>query len=95
MLLLSDAFLFCDEIYKIFKDSITCPLCINILINPVMCLVCQKTYCKRCIDNWSKNNKKCPNGYENPNYQRSILTNDILSKLSNVKNVKKQLIMKI
>ena len=46
-----------------------------------MCINCQIAYCKKCIDNWSKNNPKCKNGCENPNYQRSIGKNDILSKI--------------
>ena len=70
-----------DDLYNIFKDSIICPLCSNILINPVMCLTCQKVYCKRCIDKWSESNQKCQNGCENPNYQKNIGKNDILSKL--------------
>ena len=46
-----------------------------------MCLNCQNAFCKKCIDNWSKNSQKCPNRCDNPNYQKSIGKNDILSKL--------------
>ena len=70
-----------DEIYNLFKDTITSPLCFSILINPVMCMKCQKVYCKKCIDNWCKEHPKCPNQCTDPNYQRSLGKNDILSKL--------------
>ena len=70
-----------SEISKLLKSSIICPLCKNILINPVICLICQNTYCKKCIDNWSLNNSNCPNKCDNPNYQKSLGKIDILSKL--------------
>jgi len=69
-----------NEVTKMLKSSLMCPLCNNIYINPLMCMSCQKTYCKKCIDN-NGNNAKCPNNCDNPNYQKSIGTNDILSKL--------------
>ena len=71
-----------DEIHNAFKDSISCPLCLSILINPVMCIKCQNVYCKKCADDWSKKSEKCPNRCDNPDYQKSILTKNILSKLS-------------
>ena len=70
-----------DEIYNAFKDSISCPLCLSILINPVMCIKCQNVYCKKCADDWSKKSEKCPNRCDNPDYQKSIGKKDILSKL--------------
>ena len=68
-----------NDIPTLLKSSIICPLCDNILINPLMCMSCQKTYCKKCIDNSSDNNTKY--NCENPNYQKSISKNEILSKL--------------
>ena len=70
-----------NDLSKIFISFSMCPLCNNILIKPVMCMKCQKNYCKKCIDNWSENNKKCPEGCNAPNYQNSIGKNDILSQL--------------
>ena len=70
-----------DTIFSVFKDSVICPLCSNILINPVMCMNCQSAYCKKCIDEWSEKDKKCPNKCENPNYKKSIEKINILSKL--------------
>ena len=69
-----------NEIVNLFKSSIICPLCKNIFIKPVMCINCQRVYCKKCIDNWSKNNEKCPNNCQ-ANYQECTIKNDILSKL--------------
>ena len=70
-----------NEIYSAFKDDIICPICTNILIEPQMCMNCQNTYCKRCIEDWSKKNNQCPNRCENPNYKRSLEKNNTLSKL--------------
>ena len=70
-----------DEIYNLFKETVNCSLCLSILINPVICMKCQKVFCKKCVDDWSKKDDKCPNRCVNPNYQKSIGKNDILSKL--------------
>ena len=39
-----------DEITKLFLPSIIWLLCNDILIKPVMCMKCQKDYCKKCLD---------------------------------------------
>ena len=70
-----------DAIYSVFKDSVICPICSNILINPVMCMNCQSSYCKKCIERRQEKDNKCPNKCENPNYKSSIEKNNILSKL--------------
>ena len=70
-----------NDMFKLFKDSVTCPLCKNILINPFMCIKCQKVYCKRCIDIRTNNNEKCLNGCIEQDYEKYLLKNDILSKL--------------
>ena len=70
-----------DELYNAFKESVSCPLCLSILINPVMCMKCQNVFCKKCINDWSKKDNKCPNRCTDPNYQKCIGKNDILSKL--------------
>lgn len=70
-----------DEIFKNFEFSVTCSICSDILINPMMCMNCQSVYCKSCIDNWSKKSANCTNRCENTNYKKSILSQNILSKL--------------
>ena len=70
-----------NEMYNAFKDSIKCPICLKILINPMMCMNCQNVYCKNCIEKWKEKNNECPLGCQNPNYQKSLEKNNILSKL--------------
>ncbi len=70
-----------DAIFNEFKDLVTCPLCSNILIDPTMCMKCQKVYCKKCIDNLPQKELKCPNNCSQPNYQKSLGKNEILTKL--------------
>lgn len=70
-----------DEIYNLFKETIICPICKNILINPVICMQCQNVYCKKCTEDWAKKDNKCPNRCVNPKYQPSLGKNDILNKL--------------
>ena len=43
-----------NEIYQVFKDSVMCPICSNILIEPVICMKCQNSYCKRCSEDWTQ-----------------------------------------
>ena len=73
-----------NDLNLVLKDLAICSLCSNILIDPYMCMGCQKVYCKKCIDEWSKENKICPNKAkkcENPDYQKSIDKNNIICKL--------------
>lgn len=78
-----------DEIYKNFESSITCIICLDIIIEPMMCVKCKNVYCKQCINNWTKINNKCPNRCENPKYQNCLDIRALLSKLSfNCKNCK-------
>ena len=46
-----------------------------------MCNNCQNVYCRKCIEEWSKNNNKCPNRCDNPNYKRCLEKAKTLSKL--------------
>ena len=78
-----------DELYKTFESSITCIICLDIIIEPTMCMKCQNVYCKECIKNWSKIDGKCPNRCENSNYQKCKSINELLSKINfNCKNCK-------
>ena len=67
-----------DEIYNKFKNSVTCQICQNILIDPLICFQCQKLFCKNCID---KNNATCPNKCNELYLKKYLRTTDILSKL--------------
>ena len=82
-LYITDDCLIENEEYQIFKDYIKCELWKKILKEPILCKICQKTYCKVCIDKWKKNNnKKCPNNCEEPDYQISPEKQMMLSMLN-------------
>ena len=70
-----------DAIFEAFKEEVKCPICQNILINPMMCMGCQNVFCKKCTDEWAKKDDKCPSRCKNQNYQKSIEKKNILSKL--------------
>ena len=70
-----------DEIYNDFKYSVTCQICSNIIYEPMMCMSCQNVYCKLCISQWSRNNRRCPYRCINPNYQIGKDMSYLLSKL--------------
>ena len=70
-----------DSFYRGLKEYVICPLCSNILIDPVECVKCQKIYCKRCIDFWKKINVQCPNNCRFQIYQKSTRRNNMLSSL--------------
>ena len=70
-----------DQLSRIFKASATCPLCDNILINPLMCTICQNVYCKKCIYIWIHINKICPNKCSDSKFQECVGKKEILSKL--------------
>ena len=71
-----------DEIFKALKDSVICPICHCILINPMMCMGCQNVFCKKCADEWAEKEDRCPGRCKNQNYQKCIGKTDIiLSKL--------------
>jgi len=46
-----------NNIYNIYKSSVTCMICKGILNNPVICLICQTPFCKIC----TLKIKNCPN----------------------------------
>ncbi len=60
-----------DEVTDILEDfvfddnkelakEVICTICQNIVYNPCSCNTCQNIFCKRCIDQWIKNSRKCP-----------------------------------
>ena len=69
-----------NYIYSSLKDLITCPLCQKILKNPYMCCKCQKSYCKKCLEE-NSNLKTCPNDKEESQFIHSVFAEDMLSKL--------------
>ena len=49
-----------DWMLNILTNLIQCKICMNILNDPYDCLCCNQTFCKNCISNYIKTNKKCP-----------------------------------
>ena len=70
-----------DEIYNSVENKIFCIICLDVLIDPVMCMNCKGVYCYHCIKKWSEIDNKCPNRCQNPNYQNSSQTCQLLSKI--------------
>ena len=56
-----------DEIYNAFEASVTCSICSDILIEPMMCMNCQIVNCKKCKEDWISKSHICPNKCKNPN----------------------------
>jgi len=44
-----------DDFFKSIKEEITCSICLDIKIDPIMCTKCQNSYCSKCIKDWEKN----------------------------------------
>ena len=63
-----------DEHYFKYENSLKCPLCYNILFNPIICKRCNTTFCKNCI---SKLNNNCPNKCDS-SFQKNTRIEDIL-----------------
>ena len=41
-------------------DELSCGICQNILVNPVVLSCCRQTYCRTCIEEWLKRHNTCP-----------------------------------
>lgn len=42
------------------KEMLNCPICSNLLNDPLKCETCQNRFCKQCIEKWLERNNKCP-----------------------------------
>jgi hypothetical protein len=69
-----------NETYELLKENIICPICLCLMIEPVICLKCQNTFCKNCIVSWQKKNNSCPNRCDNPNIKDVIGKNNFITK---------------
>lgn len=70
-----------SEYYKAVKDSIICLICMDIIVDPIMCVKCQNVYCKKCIENWDRVNKQCPIKCPYTKYRKCRVKAEILNKL--------------
>jgi hypothetical protein len=79
-----------DEAYKRLGCSIKCPICIDIIIEPMQCEKCNNLFCKKCLESWSRVDKRCPNRCKNPNYKKNSEKEALFSQLNfNCKKCKK------
>ena len=69
-----------DALYFSLKELIKCPLCNKILKNPFMCIKCQNSYCKKCLEKDS-NLKICPYDKEESQFIHCVMKSDMLSKI--------------
>jgi hypothetical protein len=69
-----------NQVYELFKDSIICPICDEVMIEPVICLNCQNSYCKTCIEKNKEKGELCFNKCENPIIKDIIDKNNYISK---------------
>ena len=67
-----------------YKEDCSCPICLDILNNPVSCSNKNNShsFCKECIDKYLKNNNKCPSCKLNFEYKNNDRINNILKELS-------------
>jgi hypothetical protein len=79
-----------NEFYKIFKNNIICPLCHNIFFDPMICIKCQSSFCKKCI---YKTGKNCPNKCIDFSLMKDLNKEEILKKLE-FKYIKNEKIIK-
>ena len=49
-----------DSILNMLTNLLQCKICMNIINDPYDCMCCNQTFCKTCITNYIKMNKKCP-----------------------------------
>ena len=69
-----------DEIFKSIEDEITCSICQNIKINPLMCSKCQNSFCSKCIKN-PHINEKCPFNCYQSTFAPARIVKNLLSKI--------------
>ena len=65
------------EYYAGVQATINCPICLNIIENPVQCDKCQKFFCLNCI----KGVKECPFRCKNNKYTSGLLCRQLISEL--------------
>ena len=64
-----------NEIYESFKESIICPICKDLLLEPFICLKCLQISCKKC-----KDNKKCASNCDSPKFKEVTGNQKIITK---------------
>lgn len=71
-----------DDFFNSVKDEVTCSICLDIKIDPMMCNKCQNSYCANCINNWQKQSSSCPFKCQYPSYTSSRIVKNLICKLN-------------
>ena len=62
------------------KNELTCPICLNILKDPIICTKCLKNFCENCVKEWeNKNNLYCPFHCFMPEYNSNLSLKNIIN----------------
>lgn len=74
------------------KDEVTCPVCLNIVKDPLYCSKCEKFMCNPCIEDWVKRGKNnCPHCRQVGSYNK--IPRPSIKMIANIKfnckNIKK------
>ena len=71
-----------DDFFNSVKEEVTCSICLDIKIDPLMCTKCQNSYCSKCIKNWQSKSGLCPYQCESPKYSIARVVKNLVSKLN-------------
>ena len=77
-----DDYVIKDDFYNSIQEEITCSICSGIKKKPMMCTMCQNSFCSLCIENWQKKSKECPFKCQNPEFVYCRIINNLLLKLN-------------
>ena len=69
-----------NNIYDLFNESIKCPTCKCIMIEPVICLNCQNTFCKKCEQKLEESSENCPGKCNFPKFSVVNPKNNLITK---------------
>ena len=69
-----------NELYDLFKENLICPKCKYLMIQPVMCIICQSTFCKKCLENCKDDKGLCQKKCKKSNYKDLIGKNIHITK---------------
>ena len=69
-----------NELYDSFKANLICPKCKYLMIQPVMCIICQSTFCNKCIEKCKNDKGLCQNKCKKSNYINVIGKNNHIMK---------------
>ena len=69
-----------NELYDSFKVNLICPKCKYLMIQPVMCIICQSTFCKKCLEKCKDDKGLCQKKCKKSNYKDLIGKNIHITK---------------